>query len=274
MSLLVLTATTDKIQLTTTSTANVDVVAGFIDRDQTTGDVGAANRQLTTINTATTTDIVAAPAATTTRNIRYLSVRNRHATASNDVTVVFDANGTDYELVKMTLLAGETLLWTPTTGFSKFSDASRLERLLIKGSDQTFATAASFADITDLTMAVRSGLQYSFECHLYHNNDASTTGSQFAVNFANVPTSLRLACIDTVTPSTTASAHSAGSATARDTSPSAQTTGSTTVRLGIYSGHFVPSADDTFAMRATSEVTVAGGLVVRTGSWLRVWRPT
>jgi hypothetical protein len=68
--------------------------------------------------------------------------------------------------------------------------------------------------------------------------------------------------------------HSAGVTTAHDSAITAQTTGSTSSRLAIIAGYIQPSADGTFSMRATSEVTVANGLTVFAGSWLRVFRHT
>ena len=115
--MLVLTSTTDKLQLLTSAAGSIDVAAFYIDRDQSTGSVGAANRKLTTISTATTTDIVAAPGATTTRNIKQLHVRNKHATISCDVTVLFDANATGYGLHKVTLRPGEALEYVEGVGF-------------------------------------------------------------------------------------------------------------------------------------------------------------
>jgi hypothetical protein len=126
--MIILSLTTDKISLITSSTANIDVVAAYIDRNQSTGVVGLADRQLTTISTATTTDIVAVPGATTTRNVKRMTIRNRHATASNDVTVQINANGTLYELHKVTLLAGECLQYIEDFGFVKLVDTTRLDR--------------------------------------------------------------------------------------------------------------------------------------------------
>jgi len=54
-----------------------------------------------------------------------------------------------------------------------------------------------------------------------------------------------------------------------------ETTGPGAVNmLAILSGFFNPSADGTFAVRCVSEVAVAGGLVVKAGSWCRVWEAT
>lgn len=114
MSLIYLTATTDKVQLVTSAACTVDVVSTYMDL---AAGVVTTGRQLTAITTATTTDIVAAPGASTTRNVKMLLIRNKHATTSVDVTVVYDANSTDYELHKVTLKPGECLEFVEGTGF-------------------------------------------------------------------------------------------------------------------------------------------------------------
>lgn len=264
-----------KLQLVTSAAVTVDVHASYVDASNAVppvvqGDtMGSLN---TAITTATTTDIVAAPAANEIRNVKTLHIRNKHATLSVDVTVVLDQNGTDFELHKTTLRAGDMLEYVEGLGFFTVTSTAKLDAKLRVSSDSVHATAATFADVTGLTCPVLSGKHYCFECHLFHVNNASTTGSQFGVNGPTM-TALLIATIDTVTTSVTASAHSAGSATALNTAATAQTTGSTTIRLGILSGWINPSADGTFAIRATSEVTVAAGLTVKAGSWLRIWEP-
>lgn len=273
--MLVLTTTTDKISLITSSTAGIDVVANYIDRNETTGAVGLAERQLAKLTSATTTDIVGSPPdATTTRNVKSIFMRNLNASVSNDLTVQLNVAGTLYELFKCTLLAGETLEYIDDVGFIQMKNATRLERSVYANTDSVHATAATFANITDLQVPMLSGVLYNFLCHLYHISNATTTGAQFAFNIGAAPTDARISTIDTVTASVTASAHSAGSQTIRDTAITAQTTGSAAITLAIISGFIIPSADGTFSMRATSEVTVAAGLTVKRGSWLRVWIPT
>jgi len=272
--MLILSLTTDKVSVISSTTATLDVVATYVDRVTSTGVVGAANRQLTAISTATTTDIVAVPGADTTRNVQSITIRNKSAASDNDVTVQINANGTLYELHKVTLLAGETLVYLDNFGFNKVQDSSRNERVKVMTADSVHATTATFADITGLTVPLKAGVLYAVFACLHHINDATTTGSQFGYNIGAAPTDARFSTIDTVTGSTTASVHSAGSIIARDTAITAQTTGSVAVTLAIIAGFIIPSADGTFALRATSEVTVAAGLTVKAGSFLRVFRPT
>jgi hypothetical protein len=273
--MLLLTATTDKIQLVTSAAVTVDVHASFM--DSTNGDPPAvkgstSGRQNTAVSTATTTDIVAAPASSTLRNVKTLHIRNKHASSSVDVTVIYDQNGTDYEIHKATLLAGDLLEYVEGIGFFTVTSTTKLDVRLRVPSDSVHATAATFADVTGLTYPVLTGKHYNFECHLYHISNATTTGAQFGINGPSM-TALLLSTIDTVTGSVTASAHSAGSVSALNTAATAQTTGSAAITMAILSGWINPSADGTFAIRATSEVSVAAGLTVKAGSWLRLWEP-
>ena len=112
--MLILAATTDKLQLVTDAAVSVDVHVSYMDHASGTVTPGKQN---TAITTATTTDILAAPASSTQRNAKTINVRNKHATSSVTCTVVFDQNGTDYELFKATVKAGETLEYVEGVGF-------------------------------------------------------------------------------------------------------------------------------------------------------------
>ena len=274
--MIILSATTDSISVTTSGGAayDVDVVCTYADRVTSTGVVGAANRQLTNFASATTLDVVDSPASDTTRNVKNMNFRNAHATSAVDVLVQLDANGTLYELHKVTLVAGESLCYIEEVGFFVLKNATRFERTFYVVTDVlNNAAGPTFADVTGLTCPMLSGVIYSFLAHLYHISAAAATGFQSAVNIGAAPTALSVSTIDTVTASVTASAHSAGTATARDTAITAQTTGSAAITLGIISGYIIPSADGTFAIRFRPEIT-ALLVTVKAGSWLRVWRPS
>jgi hypothetical protein len=268
--MLLLAATTDTFQLISSTTSALDVHVSYVDASSTTLVPSGAGKQNTAIVTATTTTILAAPAASTVRNMKTLKVRNKGAVA-NDVTIQFDQNATDFELHKVTLLAGECLQYIEGIGFFVLT-SGRLDRWLRVSADVVNATT-SFADVTGLTCAVESGKTYNFEAHLTHINNATTTGSRFGINGPTL-SAIRVSTIDTVTASVTASVHSAGSVTAVDTAATAQTTGSANDTLAILSGSFTTGAAGTFAIRSQSEVAVAAGLTVRAGSWCHVWEPT
>jgi hypothetical protein len=273
--MLIQSLTTDTITLITDVTCNVDVMTCYIDRNQSNGTVGMADRTLTSIATAATTTIVGAPGASTTRNIKMMSIRNTNAFNSVFATIQYNANGTVYQMHTARLLAGESIEYTEEIGFFKLIDSSRLDRVFVANVDSTFATAATFADITGLQCPMLSGVTYGFLACVYHIGNATTTGAQFGVKMnGGTPTNLRASIVDPVLGSTSAAVWSAGSTSANDVAMTLQTTGAATLVMGIISGYVTPSADGTFSLRATSEVTVAAGLVVKAGSWLRVFRQT
>jgi hypothetical protein len=118
--MILLTSTSDKIQLITSAAANIDVHASWADGTTT---AFTPDRKNTAISSATTTDIVLAPAASTQRQIKTLIVRNKHATDSNTVTVRHTDGTTVSELFKCTLLAGEHLQYVDGEGFSVFNSS-------------------------------------------------------------------------------------------------------------------------------------------------------
>lgn len=116
--------TADKIQVITSSTADLDVHASFAEADlltaqiESTGETFSRGNQRTAIVTATTTDVLAAPASNKLRLLSYLNCRNKHASTSNDVTVQMNSTGPLLtQFIKVTLLAGESLVYSEGTWF-------------------------------------------------------------------------------------------------------------------------------------------------------------
>jgi hypothetical protein len=116
---ILLVNTTDKLQLVTGTAADIDAHVDFADASQADPPVvqGSMGRQNTAITTATTTDILAAPAASETRKVKFISIRNKDTADSTDVTVVYDQNGTDFDLFKCNLAPGDTLQYIEGVGF-------------------------------------------------------------------------------------------------------------------------------------------------------------
>jgi hypothetical protein len=118
--MLLLATTSAKLQVITGSAVTVDVHASFADFD---GSTTTLDRQNSAITTATTTDVVGAPGASTQRNIKGLFIRNKHASSSVAITVVRFDGVNSFELYKTTLLAGESLSFVDGHGF-RVIDAS------------------------------------------------------------------------------------------------------------------------------------------------------
>jgi hypothetical protein len=112
--MILLTSTSDKLQIVTSAAAAIDVHASWVDNTATAVTPGRTN---STITTAATTVVVGTPAASTQRNVKTLHVRNKHATASTDVTVQHTDGAIVVELYKATLVAGGMLQYVDDEGF-------------------------------------------------------------------------------------------------------------------------------------------------------------
>lgn len=120
--MLLLNSTSDKLQIVTSAAVALDVQASFIDNNAGTI---TANRTNTIIVTATTTDVIAAPAASTARNVKHLSARARGG--ANTVTVKHTDGSVVPELIKVALLQDEVLLFNDGTGWQVFDASGALK---------------------------------------------------------------------------------------------------------------------------------------------------
>lgn len=156
--MLILTdAGTDKLQLVTSLAAAVDVHADWADVNPAASPIVVTpGRTNTAIVTAATTDIVAKPATSFTRNVKALTIRNKDTAVSVDVTVLYNANGTTFEMHKTTLVPGAMLEFVEGIGF--------------------FVISANIANLKNFSNASQSGFAA----------DTYLTGSSIALP-ANLP---------------------------------------------------------------------------------------
>lgn len=137
--------TNDTLQVVTASgVTTIYMYASWADLTTTALTPGASDAQVTT---AATTTLVAAPGASTQRQIKGISIRNAHASASNAITVQFFNGTTATELVKYTLLAGETLQWGEDENF-RVIDASGQVKAMVA------ATQSGTWNITNISGTV------------------------------------------------------------------------------------------------------------------------
>lgn len=106
--MLLLTSTSDLLKVTTDAAVTVDVHASWTDLSSNAVTPGRTN---TNITTATTTNVVGSPGASTQRNVRGMMVRNIHASTSVGITVSHYDGTNTVEIWKGTLLAQESLEW-------------------------------------------------------------------------------------------------------------------------------------------------------------------
>lgn len=117
--MLLLTSTSDKVQVITGSSGTIKVHASYV--DNASGTITPTRTNTASISTNTTTDVVAAPASSTQRNVKHLSVRNTHASVTNAITVQHTDGTTVEELWVGTLLAGESVVFDQYGGWTMYA---------------------------------------------------------------------------------------------------------------------------------------------------------
>lgn len=194
--MILLVGASDVLRVVTSSAANVDIVAGFADHAD--GVVTPGN-QASTVASASTTVIIGAAGADKQRTVRFLSIRNRHATTANTITMQLFNGSVAYEVYKVTLAAGESLLYDesngwqylsaqglPKTSQSQGSSAAvvQVANVVVLASDvvNNNAAANSIQDVTGLSFPVVSGGKYWFEFFIDYTSAATTTGSRWTID--------------------------------------------------------------------------------------------
>lgn len=92
------------------TTTALPFAISYVDINQSTGEVTAMSEGDGTSNNTTAVTVAAAPAATTTRQIDFMSVYNADTVAAT-VTVRINNNGTFRILCKVVLQPGDTLFY-------------------------------------------------------------------------------------------------------------------------------------------------------------------
>jgi hypothetical protein len=192
--MLLLSTTSHKLRLVSSSAANLDVDASFMDFTAANPPVmqgTTSGTQQTSISSATTTDIVAAPGASTIRNVKFLSVRNRHASLSCDVTITRDVSATVTEQKKFTLVAGAEMTFTEGVGWFLYTptQAAILQKILTAddAGGQNVATAQPWFP-TAGGVTVASATTYYMEGHLNLSRAAGTTAHTTSLLFGGTAT--------------------------------------------------------------------------------------
>lgn len=141
---IVLTATTHTLEATTATGADVDYRIIYF--DETTSGAGITSTGVGKITTATTTTVLAAPAASTTRTVQTATFTNIDVTEQT-LTIKVDISATEYnETPAYTLKAGESLYYNQTLGWYKSNPLTSTVTGLTKtfGKTGTASDAASY----------------------------------------------------------------------------------------------------------------------------------
>jgi|688.fasta_scaffold93888_3 hypothetical protein len=275
--MIILTNTTDKIQVklgTTVTTNQMRCFASY--RDTTTTSITPLRNVITT-NDTTYVDLVGSPTASTQRIVDYLSVFNSD-TGNEIVTISFNDNGTLYELFVATLSPGEKIEFQEGLGFKVMSNAGSVKtsvnqgnspatstlNAVILGSDviNANAVANTIADVTGLSFPVLAGKAYYFKFIINYSTALTTTGSRWSISG---PTTTSLCFMSEYSLTTTTSTRNATIVTydlpITSNASSAQLIGNN----AIIEGYIIPSVDGTVTARCASEVTLSA-ITAKAGS--------
>lgn len=267
--------TTDKIQVITGSAVNVDVHASYMDYDSAGGTV-TPGRQNTKISTATTTDVVGAPGSGKTRNVKTLTIANIHASSSVLVTLQHTDGTNVIEIEKITLLAGERILWREGAD-PRVIDANGIEKTnqaLLAGMLTTTRLSADQSNSTTTPTNV-AGLEtpcaigtWLFEYFLILQSGATTTGHRLSVNHDGTVTSFDY-WIESLTALATAADANVDQDVVTATGGLLQVFGARakgTAGLSTTLSVDTLNADVLYTIRGIAVVTVAGNLELWHGS--------
>lgn len=176
------------LSLITSAAGAVDVVPSWVDIVVATGVITPGGTPVA-ISTATTTTIVAAPAAGTVRNVKSVSVRNRSA-ASITVTVQVNVSAVLYEIRKVTLAPGDVLLYDEgCVLWQVFGERAASRSISL--SDQLLSVATIVAvtgSVLDATN-LKPGTILKWQLMLSKNTTAGVAAQLFGVHFGALGTS-------------------------------------------------------------------------------------
>lgn len=259
-----LTTTSQILEITTTAATAVDVLVSYVDHTTSGGVLGDQN---TLITTATTTTILASPAASTQRQVKMINIINTGASA-NTITVKKDISATDYEIVTVTLSKYERLQYLDGLGWTAFANTGAVKNSINQGTSSitsgisstvlasnvvnSNASANTIADVTGLNFPVTSGKTYWFEFHIQYTAAATTTGSRWSISG---PTTTRLNYISEYSLTTTTSTRNTQNTAYDLPAASNATSATTTSNWARIEGMITPSADGTVIARFASEVS-------------------
>jgi hypothetical protein len=142
--MILLTSTSDRLRLVTSTAGDIRVQASYVDLSGSTVTPGRLN---SAISTATTTDIVASPGASTQRNIKGVSIWNDSTTTSNQVTVIHTDGTTAVDLIQMSLPPLSGLQYVDGQGWSTYGDTRPTNV-------QTFSASGTWAKPTNFNARV------------------------------------------------------------------------------------------------------------------------
>jgi hypothetical protein len=166
--MLILTQTTDSLQVKLAAVITTSQAQCFVSYRNTTSSAITPLRTVANTNSTTSVTLVSSPSASNQRIVDYLSIYNAD-TASITPTVLFNDNGTTYELFSATIQPGEKIEYQEGSGFSVIATNGGFKQTTEYGLSTTtvpWTTVVLSADVTNSnavasTMEDVTGLSFS-----------------------------------------------------------------------------------------------------------------
>jgi microcystin-dependent protein len=121
--MLLLTSTTDALQIVTSAAAALSVHASWVDTNTSTGAV-TPGRTNSSIAAAATTSVAGSPASGVQRNVKTLHIRNNDASLVDNITVQHTDGTNVAQLYKRAMNPGDILEYTDQAGFGSPTSTS------------------------------------------------------------------------------------------------------------------------------------------------------
>jgi hypothetical protein len=148
--MLLLTATTDFLELNTQYAYSTDWVTSYIDHTTTAFTPGSAQGN---VATAAAITMAGSPADSTQRQLKRITVRNRDATNTQTVYIDKNSGGTPYRVTgDITLAPGEVLSYVDGIGFAVAAANGATKMSGVSGSSGS-ASGVTFPVIVSATLA-------------------------------------------------------------------------------------------------------------------------
>ena len=142
--MLLLTSTSDLVNITTGSAGTVLVHTSWV--DNASGTITPGRTDTPSITTATTTTIVAAPASGAQRNVKKISVFN--SGVSNAVTITHTDGTNTITLFSATLATNESIEMADSGNFQYFDATGKPYQVTVSGGAGTFTTLTASSTVT------------------------------------------------------------------------------------------------------------------------------
>jgi hypothetical protein len=263
---MIILANPDILQVITLGTTTVDTYVAYTDFDGTSTFVPGRQVAAIVAGAPTTTDILATPAGGHFRSVKTVNIRNKHASASTDVTVQLNVSATLTELHKATLSAGQCLQWIESDGWDLATVGSPVTTAALTA-DATTSTVTLPAEVTGLTIPMGVGT-WTFRYTIVYQSAVTTTGIRVSVNHTGTVTrfTYNWGYVDTTATASTAAASQAEVGAAAAVYGVFSARAKTTAGTGTTISTDVANADMQLDIWGTAVVTVAGNIALWYGS--------